>query len=256
MDDIEEIKPTDIYTQNKVAFVKTLKNTTGYPDNLTPEQICRLIYFFGARKLDKKAAGVTALGKNFVDKFSEAEQLALKDYFKWFGYEVPDKRAFKASYNALTIKFKNILEFLRTHPAYITPEIYQAIKTGGYDHVISNVVLVIDENRKVVPRLVDSNFKKDVIPLGQMETMMWQIQSTSLEKMKMILDNITIKDIKKANLGVKSKALRDIYAMIHMIRQANKNPNLTLINLNINASGTKEKLATYSEYLVKNKEET
>jgi len=256
MDDIEEIKPTDIYTQNKVAFVKTLKNTTGYPDNLTPEQICRLIYFFGARKLDKKAAGVTALGKNFVDKFSEAEQLALKDYFKWFGYEVPDKRAFKASYNALTIKFKNILEFLRTHPAYITPEIYQAIKTGGYDHVISNVVLVIDENRKVVPRLVDSNFKKDVIPLGQMETMMWQIQSTSLEKMKMILDNITIKDIKKANLGVKSKALRDIYAMIHMIRQANKNPNHTLINLNINASGTKEKLATYSEYLVKNKEET
>lgn len=256
MENIEEIKPTDIYTQNKVAFVKTLKNTTGYPDNLTPEQICRLIYFFGARKLDKKAAGVTALGKNFVDKFSEAEKLALKDYFKWFGYEVPDKRAFRASYNALTIKFKNILEFLRTHPAYITPEIYQAIKTGGYDRVISNVVLVIDENRKVVPRLVDSNFKKDVIPLGQMETMMWQIQSTSLEKMKMILDNITIKDIKKANLGVKSKALRDIYAMIHMIRQANKNPNLTLINLNINASGTKEKLATYSEYLVKNKEET
>jgi hypothetical protein len=256
MDEIEEIKPTDIYTQNKVAFVKTLKNTTGYPDNLTPEQICRLIYFFGARKLDKKAAGVTALGKNFVDKFSEAEKLALKDYFKWFGYEVPDKRAFRASYNALTIKFKNILEFLRTHPAYITPEIYQAIKTGGYDHVISNVVLVIDENRKVVPRLVDSNFKKDVIPLGQMETMMWQIQSISLEKMKMILDNITIKDIKKANLGIKSKALRDIYAMIHMIRQANKNPNLTLINLNINASGTKEKLATYSEYLVRNKEET
>ena len=255
MENIEEIKPTDIYTQNKVAFVKTLKNTTGYPDNLTPEQICRLIYFFGARKLDKKAAGVTALGKNFVDKFSEAEKLALNDYFKWFGYEVPDKRAFRASYNALTIKFKNILEFLRTHPAYITPEIYQAIKTGGYDHVISNVVLVIDENRKVVPRLVDSNFKKDVIPLGQMETMMWQIQSTSLEKMKMILDNITLKDIKKANLGIKSKALRDIYAMIHMIRQANKNPNLTLINLNINATGTKEKLATYSEYLVKNKEE-
>jgi hypothetical protein len=56
-------------------------------------------------------------------------------------------------------------------------------------------------------------------------------------------------------LGTKSKALRDIYAMIHMARQANKNPNLTLINLNVNTAAPKEKLITYSEYLTKNRQE-
>jgi hypothetical protein len=251
---MEELKPTDIVTENKVAFVKTLKNQTGYPDNLTAEQICRMIYFFGARKLARKAVRVDGRFNTLSSKLLTSEKLAIGEIFKWYGYKTPDERSFSAAYNAVTIKFKEILAFLKAHPAFITTEIYQALQTAGYTKAIQNVVLVIDENRKVVPRLVNEKSKTEIAPLGKMETLLWEIQSTSLDKLMMILQNITIKDIQRANLGSKAKALRDIYAMVHMAKQTNKNPNLTLINLNVNTAEPKEKLGAYSDYLAKNRE--
>lgn len=253
---MKEIKPTDIYTENKVAFVKSLKDQTGYPNNLTPEQVVRLIYFFGARKLAKRSIGsnIRKSSLSLFSKLSSLEKRAIEEIFKWYGYETPDERAFYSAYNAITIKFKEILTFLRVHPAYVTTEIYQALQTAGYANVIKNIVLVIDENRKVVPRIIAEKSKKEIAPLGQMETLLWEIQSMSLDKLKMILENITLKDIKKANLGSKAKALRDIYAMLHMAKQGNKNPNMTLINLNVNTAEPKEKLLTYSAYLTRNRE--
>lgn len=253
----EGIKPSDIYVGDaKVAFVKTLKNQTGYPDNLTPEQVVRLIYFFGARKLARKGIKANYSGESIplVNKLSILERKAIEQIFKWYGYETPDNRAFAAAYNAVTIKFKELLTFLRVHPAYITTEIYQALQTAGYSNTIKNIVLVIDENRRIVPRIVKEKSKTEAIPLGKIETLLWDIQSMALDKLQMILQNITLKDIQKANLGIKSKALRDIYAMVHMVKQGNRNPNMTLINLNVNTSEPREKLAAYSEYLAKNRE--
>jgi len=251
---MDKVKPTDIITENKIAFVKKLNNQTGYPNDLTPEQIVRLIYFFGARKLARKSIRGDGVTKMLFDKLSSIEREGIDKIFKWFGYTAPDKRSFASAYNAVTIKFKEVLTFLRTHPAYITTEIFQAIQTAGYSNAIKNIVLVIDENRKVVPRIINESSKSKVAPLGKMETLLWEMQSMSMDKLMMILQNITIQDIKKANLGSKAKALRDIYAMLHMAKQGNKNPNMTLINLNVNTAEPKEKLVAYADYISRNKE--
>lgn len=253
-EELKPIQPEDIYTENKVAFVNKLTKDTGYPYNLTDKQVVRLIYFFGARKLARKALKADT---QYIplDNMTSLEKEALKEIFKWFGFETPTQQAFKTAYNALTIRFKELLSFLRARPAFITPEIYQALQTAGYSSVLKNIVLVIDKNRKIVPRLVAENSKVKVPPLGQMESLLWDIQSMALDKLKVIIENITVKDIKSATLGTKAKALRDIYAMLHMAKQSNKNPNLTLINLNVNATDPSKKLATYSEYITKNRQD-
>jgi len=251
---MKEIQPDDIITENKVAFVKTLKEQTGYPHNLEPEQVVRLIYFFGARKLARKSIDVKGQSVVFADKFTASEKKALEHFFKWYGFATPDNRAFAAAYKALTARFKQLITFLRFHPAYITVEIYQALKTAGYEQSIKNIVLAIDKNRKIVPRLAEGPSKNTVHPLGKMETMLWNIQAVSLEKIQMILNSISVKDIKKATLGNKAKSLRDIYSMLHMVKQGNKNPNMTLINLNVNTAEPKDKLRSYSNYINKNRE--
>ena len=252
---MEKIQPNDIITENKVAFVKTLKQQTGYPYNLEPEQIVRFIYFFGARKLVRKTVGANDRQSVFIDKFTAMERKSLESIFKWFGFTTPDNRTFAAAYKALTVRFKEIITFLRYHPAYITVEIYQAMKTAGYEKSLQNIVLVMDENRKVVPRLIESKSNKSLIhPLGKMETMLWEIQSVSLEKIQLILNSISLKDIKRATLGGKAKSLRDIYSMLHMVKQGNKNPNMTLINLNVNTAAPRDKLRSYADYINKNKE--
>jgi len=251
---MDEVKPNDIITENKIAFVKTLKQQTGYPYNLEADQIVRFIYFFGARKLARKAVNPKGQSIIFSDKFTASEKQALGFIFKWFGFTTPDDRAFAAAYKALTIRFKEVITYLKYHPAYITVEIYQAMKTAGYEKFLQSVVLVMDENRKVVPRLVKASSKSLIHPLGKMETMLWEIQSVSMEKIQMILNSISLKDIKKATLGGKAKSLRDIYSMLHMAKQGNKNPNMTLINLNVNTAEPKDKLRSYSNYIDKNRE--
>lgn len=257
---MEQIQPSDIVieTSNKksrVEFAKSVKKKTGYPFDLTEEQIIRLIYFFGARKLVKKSLATTGGKGDLYERFTSLEKKALEEFFSWFGFVAPTRKLFISAYKALTLKFREILEFLRIHPAYITTEIYQALKTGGYENVISNIVLVIDENKNIVPRLVEPKHKNLATPLGEMEKTFWRIQEVALNKIEMILNDIKLKDVKKATLGNKARALRDIYAMLHMIKQTNKSPNLTLINLNVNTAEPKEKLITYSEYLNRNRQE-
>lgn len=252
---MEELKQSDIYLgDQKSVFVKTLKDTTGYPSNLTDNQVVRLIYFFGAKKLSRKSVNTNAMIGSHQTTMLTTEKMAMEEIFKWYGFTAPDERGFASAYKAVTMKFKQLLDFLRAHPAYITPEIYQALQTAGYSKTIQNIVLAIDENRKVVPRLVNESSKTMVAPLGRMESMLWDLQSVSMDKLMLIINSITPKDIKAANLGSKSKALRDIYSMLHMVRMANKNPNTTLINLNVNTAEPREKLVSYSAYLSKNRE--
>lgn len=251
---MEEVKSNDIITENKVAFVKTLKQQTGYPYNLEDDQIVRFIYFFGARKLARKSVKSDGQSTIASDKFGASEKKALGYFFKWFGFKTPDDKTFASAYKALTVRFKEVITFLRYHPAYITTEIYTAMKTAGYERSLQNIVLVMDENRKIVPRLIQEQKKELIHPLGKMETMLWEIQSVSMEKIQMILNSISMKDIKKATLGGKAKSLRDIYSMLHMAKQGNKNPNMTLIKLNINTAAPKDKLRGYSDYINKNKE--
>jgi len=247
---MEKIQKQDYIVDRKVTMVNTLKEDTGYPFNLKPDQIVRIIYFFGARKLGKKAA------VNKHDQFSLLERNALKDIFEWFAFVVPDKRAFESAYKSLIIKFKEICVFLRTHPAYITTEIYQALRTAGYETIIKSVVLVVDKDRNIVPRLIGSNLKKkDMIPLGKMESMIWNIQNVALDKIQVILNAISPNDIKKATLGTKAKALRDIYSMLHMAKQGNKNPDRTLVNININNADPQDKLRQCSDYVAHNRED-
>jgi len=250
---MEQIKSTDLVIENpKVS--KRADSDTGYIFGLNEEQIVKIIYFFGARKNAVKALK-TGSGSR-LESFTDIELKTLKTILGWLDL-LPandDKEELKKAYKALVIKFKNILDFLRTRPAFITKEIHDALKSGGYERVLKNVILVVDENRKVVPRVVDSSVKEMIPPIGKADSLLWEIQNVALDKIYTILQFISPKDIKKANLGMKSKALRDIFSMYHMSKIGNKNPNLTLLNLKVQLSSQEEKLKSYQDYLIKNRE--
>jgi hypothetical protein len=255
----ETIEKNDIPVENKPHIHIRTESSTEYPFNLTEDEIIRLIYFFGARKCKQKAAphkrkneggtlpeGLSSMGSTDVT--------LLKEMFGWFGIVYRDETEFAAGYRQLILSFKAICGFLRKRPAFITTDIRNALKTGGYDTVLRNVVMVMNENREFVPRLVAADNKRNIIPLGKMEMQMWDFQNTLSDKMKLIIDSITLKDIQHANLGIKSKALRDLYSVMHMARMGTKNPNMTLVNVNVNADGVKAKMQAVTNYVIKNRE--
>jgi hypothetical protein len=256
--------------------VGSIKETTGYPFNLNEEQIVRIIYFMGSRRLSAKSAkyGTSTQG------FSSTEIVALRIFFDWFGLEISDphylnksknlkknkkkdivkgtydnvEEEFKKGYQLFLINFKKILGFLKVRPAFVTRDIYKALNIAGYGNITKKIIWVSDKTGNIKPRLVNEANQKNLPAIAKMETLQYEIQATSLDKLAMILDSITPKDVRSANLGMKSKALRDIYSMYHMSRLNSKNPNLALININVNSSNSNEKLSVYSSYVNRNRE--
>lgn len=252
--ELDGIQEGDVYVTSDVAAMKEVKGAqsdTGYPFNLDEEKIVRLIYFFGARKLGAKAA---RKGTE-TSKFTSTELLAIKQFFQWFGL-VPGTvpREVSKAYQSVVIKFKTILGFLKIRPAFVTKDIYTALNTAGYQNITRNIIYVVNETGQITPRLLSNEDQKTPIPLAQMDSMLWDMQNTTLDKMMLIVQSITPADIKKANLGMKSKAMRDLFAMYHMSKLNNKNPNLSLININVNATEQKNKLGIYQTYINKNRE--
>lgn len=251
----KELEHNDIVIGDdiKVAFVKTLKSDTGYPFNLTENQVTRLIYFFGSRRISSKFSrgDMTA-----TRDFTSMEKRFIEDAFNWFGYVVtnPDER--KTAYKAVTLRFRNIMVFLKKRPAFITKGIKEALETGGYKGVLKNIVMVVDEHRRLVPRIIgnEKEEKNDVRPVARLDTMLWDFQNIALDKLMLIIESIEPTDIKKANLGTKAKALRDIYAVVHMLKQGTKNPNMTFINFNVGNSTPTQKLSALTSYVAKNRE--
>lgn len=252
---IEPISKGDVIVgdPDTVRVIKTIKNTTGYPYNLCQDQIVRIIYFFGSRKLSTKALKSSNKSSNFTSN----ELSALKIFMEWVGlneFDWKDTKELSKYYQMFIIKFKTILGFIKTHPAYVTKEIYSALKVAGYENVTRSIIFVVNDKRQLVPRLLSNSEQKVAPPLVKMDALQWELQAISLDKMMMIIQSITPDDIRRANLGMKSKAFRDIHAAYHMSKLGNKNPNLALVNINVNTSEPAEKLKTYSQYITRNRE--
>ena len=246
-------------TDTPVMFNPTAsyESSTDYPLGLTADKVVRLIYFFGARKCAAKAQPRDRnprAAQTKQDTFSKTELSVLDDVFSWFSLIQRDETEFRAAYKQVCNNFKATCDFLRRRPAFITTDIQAALKTGGYTAVLRNVIMVVNKVGEYVPRVVSSDDKKNIIPLGKMEMQMWDFQNTLSDKMKLIIDSISLTDIKKANLGIKSKALRDLYSVMHMARLGTKNPNMTLVNVNVNADGVKSKMQAVTNYVIKNRE--
>lgn len=238
------------------VLVKTFKTDTGYPSNLTENQIVRLIYFFGARKLSTKSfrqEGKTDGKSTRPAQFGPLEKEFLKEAFNWFGFVSKTPDQFAAGYRAIILRFRAILAFLKQRPGYITPEIHQALQAGGYKSVLRNIITVMDENRNVALRLANSDSSHPA-PIGRLESELWEFQNTLTDKLKMIIESITPADLRRANLGMKSKALRDLYSVMFMAKKDSKNPNQVLVNVNIQGSDTKTKLQIVSAYAARNRE--
>lgn len=251
----EKLKKSDIVVGDdvKVAFVKTLKNQTGYPFNLTQNQVARMIYFFGSRRAAAKSTGGA---QTTTREFTSLEKIFIHQAFEWFGFVVKTPEERKAAYKALTLRFRALMVFLKAHPAFITKDIKEALEMGGYKGVLKNIVMVVNENRQLVPRLIGSEKeeRKDARPIAKLDTLLWDFQNIALDKLMMIVESIEPKDVKKANLGTKAKALRDIYAVVHMLKQGTKNPNMTFINFNVASSTATEKMSALTAYVAKNRE--
>jgi len=251
----DSIQPSDMPFDEQPVLVKTFKTNTGYPSNLTENQIVRLIYFFGARKLSVKSfrqEGKTDGKSTRPAQFGPMEKEFLKEAFIWFGFVSKTPDQFAAAYRAIILRFKAILAFLKQRPGYITPEIHQALQMG-YKSVLRNIVTVMDENRNVALRLA-SNDSKHPVPIGKIESELWEFQNVLTDKLKMIIESITPADVRRANLGMKSKALRDLYSVMFMTRKDSRNPNQVLVNVNIQGSDAKTKLQVLSAYIAKNRE--
>ena len=246
------LKKEDLVIENPINEAASSGEDTGYPFNLTEDQVTKLIFFFAARRNASKAmSGAAAPTRDFTAD----ESRMVKRIFGWFGFVAEQPIERMAAYKAVTNRFKTICDFLRNHPAYITVEIKKALEEGGYKRILSNIVMVVDKDGHVKPRVVTTSEKTVRPPIGQLDALMWEFQNVALDKLRMIIDSIDYKDVKKSNLGMKSKALRDIYSVIHMVRLGNKNPNMTLVNINVNGSEPKDKLAAYSTYVSKNREQ-
>jgi hypothetical protein len=252
-----KIEAEDILVEEKPRLVKEFSSETGYPFGLDENQVCRLIYFFGARKLSAKSMvkkGKTGGATTRPADFTSQERMFLIDAFPWFGIVYFNPTQFSAGYRSVITKFKRIMDFLRQRPAFITTDITEALKTAGYRSALKNIVMVMNENREMVPRIITTKDASKPIPLGKIETDMWEFQNVLSDKMMLIIRSIKPEDIAKANLGIKSKALRDLYSVMHMARLANNKPNPTLIGINIQTSSVGDKLKAVTAYAVKNRE--
>ncbi len=249
--ELEELKDSDVYVDDSIQETKVAVDKTGYPFDLTEEQIIRIIYFFGARKLSSRALKG---GHAKTTDFTSMEKRALDHFFNWFGLVVNSESDMKKAYKVIVLKLKAILGFLKTRPAYITKDIHNALDIAGYKNITKNIIYVVNENKQIVPRLIANQDQKETIPLANMDKMQWEIQNMTLDKIFMVIQSITPKDLIKANLGSKSKAVRDLFAMYHMSKLNNKTPNLSLININVNNSDPKEKLSAFSNYIVTNRD--
>ena len=220
-----------------------------YPFDLTEEQTTRLIFFFGARK------GETA--KMGRDKpFTDFDRTFLVDAYSWFNLTIQARESERVAYNLITLNFKKILDFLKKRPAFVTRDMYLACKAGNYTTVTSVIAFTTDEHGNFVPKITGSvgNRSMNVVPLGKMEAVLWNIQNMAVDKMQMILQNITPTDVRRTNLGMKSKAFRDIFAAFHMARLQNKSPNQTLVNLQIHTAEPADRLRVFSQTVQHNRD--
>lgn len=248
---MDTFQKTDTLIDANKTFLADVKKQTPYPYNLNEGQVCQLIYFFGARKLDKRASDIQSTG---TMKFSLMEELALKKFYKWFRFVTDTERERKAAYRALCSRFKLIMFGLRRNPAYITWDIYNALTTCGYTNALRNVITVVDESGEKRLRLATENARPaDLPPVGKLDQQFWEFQNISWDKLLMIIRNITPADIKKATLGNKSKAIRDIFSALTMAKAQSKSPNMSLTQININTNDSKEKLKGFSGYITKNR---
>jgi hypothetical protein len=152
--------------------------------------------------------------------------------------------------------YREILVFLRKRPAFITKPIYDALISAGHNKIAEVIVWAVDEHGNIVPRIANAqdNTRELSVPHANLEKYVWNIQALTVDKMLMIVQSITPKDIQKSNLGMKSKAIRDLGALFHMLRLQNKNPNLALVNVNIGDVGAGDKLKALTAYVQKNRE--
>lgn len=221
-----------------------------YPFDLTEVQIVRILHFFGVRKSETAIMG--------RDKpFTDFDRLFLTDAFSWFNLTVAAREDEKKAYKIVTLNLKQILEFLKKRPAYVTRDIYLACLASNYASVTSIIAFSVDEHGNFVPRMTGNASKRsvNVVPLGKMEAVLWNIQNLAVDKMQMILQNINMSDLRKANLGMKSKAFRDIFAAFHMARLQNKSPNQTLVNLQIHTAEPADRLRVFSQTVQHNRDE-
>jgi hypothetical protein len=220
-----------------------------YPFDLSESQVARLIFFFGARK------GETAvMGRD--KPFTDFDKEFLTDAFGWFNLTIQAREDIRKAYNIVTLNFKKILDFLKKRPAYVTRDIYLACKAGNYATVTSVIAFVTDEHGNFIPKMTGGSHRRsiNVVPLGKMEAVLWNIQNMAVDKMQLILQNITPTDVKRANLGMKSKAFRDIFAAFHMARLQNKSPNQTLVNLQIHTADPADRLRVFSQTVQHNRD--
>ena len=257
--ELDEIRPSDRVAKRRVVRAQRLSEQTGYPGGLSADQVCSLVLFYVGRRALTQSKMIRPLG---VLAFTREEVMAVRGFAKWWGFEVPkevmDKKGLKPVYMAICGKYKGIIDFLKTHPAYVTHPIYEALKAGNYKSVISNIVFVTDELGNTVPRIARAGAEgpRAITPVGQTEALLWEIQGVAMDKLMMVMRSITLKDIEKSTLGMKAKALRDIYSVVHMARIGVKSPNLTLVQMNVNRAEGKDKLKGFSGYVNKNREES
>ena len=220
-----------------------------YPFDLTEIQVVRIIHFFGARKAETAVMG--------RDKpFTPFDKLFLKDAFSWFNLTIQAREDERKAYNIVTLNLKKLLDFLKKRPAFVTRDIYLACKASNYQTVTSVIAFVTDEYGNFIPKMLGGSHRRsvNVAPLGKMEAVLWNIQNMAVDKMQMILQNITPTDVRKANLGMKSKAFRDIFAAFHMARLQNKSPNQTLVNLQIHTAEPADRLRVFSQTVQHNRD--
>ena len=254
---MEILDEADVIVDGDVVIAERRSEKGEYIFDLKESQVVRLIYFFGARKLNQRAMRKNLrAGGMASNTFTAMERKFLTECFVWFDMVTRDSNELASAYRALTLKFKAVIGYLRKRPGMITPEIHVALKSAGYNSVLKNVVMVMNENRELVPKMItdDTVNGRSMAPLGQIEARLWEFQNVLTDKMAMIIESITAADMRKANLGMKSKALRDLYSVMFMAKKDTKNPNQVLVNVNIQGSDAKTKLQVVSQYAAKNRE--
>lgn len=232
---------------------------TDYPFGLDEAKVVKLISFFGARKAQKEyATKQKGAGRPSEKKEKGLYNVYEKEFLtkagEWFDIKVASEEDMRKLMVFIVPRFKVVLSFLRSRPAFVTSSIYKALDIGGYRSYLNSVVMVVDKKGEMRPRVLSDSQKNSNPPLARLEVNQWELQSMAMDKMMLIMQSITAKDVKKSNLGIKSKALRDIYSMYHMSRIQNKSPNLTLVNVNIDKDSPESKLTAYSAYIQKNRE--
>jgi hypothetical protein len=234
---MEKIKSKS-HNPNGNPYLGSWKVVGGYPWKLTEQEVVSMFALLAHSLKDEQFPYLMAVLRS-----------GLADKMKMRKYEQEFSR--KGNLKAFN-KIRYLMSGLNHHPGLMTTDLRTLIEgtpelSRMYEHKRYEVIKPITGNEVMILNKADGQ----VSPLVHEEETKTDIMENILDKMQIVLDNITVKKIQLSNFGALSKGLENLMKSYQMFK--GEVGSKTLMQVNIGNLTLEQKRDLSRDMAVKNK---